>query len=93
MLSTGFLSRLLQVALQFSISFHAIAVRGAVSWADYFTAYALRLASAFASDCLDEIFQIFTALFTVDFVRLVNGGLSLTRHSAEIRSNFSPRAV
>ena len=62
MLSTGFLSRPLQVTLQFGISFRAGAVRGAVSWADYFTAYALRLAYAFTSGCLKESSQIFTAL-------------------------------
>lgn len=42
--------------------FTLLAVRGAVSWADYFTAYALRLANAFTSDCLRESSQFFTAL-------------------------------
>lgn len=47
MLSTGFLSRLLQVALQFSISFHALPLRGAVSWRHYFGRYALPLTNHF----------------------------------------------
>ena len=42
--------------------FTLIAVRGAVSWRYYFNRYALRLAYAFTSDCLEESFQIFTAL-------------------------------
>ena len=42
-------------------------LRGAVSWQDYFTCYALRLAFAFTSDYLFETFQIFPALITDNF--------------------------
>ena len=94
MLSPSFLSRLLQVALQFGISIRALsAVRGAVSWVFYFKTYALRLAYAFTSDYLKETSQIFTALLSVDFIRLAGSGVFHFPVILRMRSNFSPRAV